>query len=184
MAADGQFVGEIIMIPFNFAPNGFAFCNGQLLSISQNLSLFSLLGTNYGGDGASTFALPNLQGKVPIGAGQGLGLTLRDTGQSAGIEMEMLTISQMPVHTHMIKRRPMALPAGDDNNTNSPINNYPGITPSGLPYSKVAGTGTMANLKSRMRATGAGGGVPINNYQPSLTIMFAIALAGVFPPRQ
>ncbi|MFX1709004.1 tail fiber protein [Chitinophaga sp. CC14] len=184
MSQSDPFVGEIIMIPFNFAPKNFALCNGQLLPISQNTGLFSILGTYYGGDGMSTFALPDLQGKVPIGTGQGTGLAERFLGESAGAELNALTINQMPVHTHMIKRRPMSLPTGGNNNTNNPINNYPGIAASGLPYSKTAGTGTMANVRSRLKATGSGGNVPVNNYQPTLTIMFAIAMAGVFPPRQ
>ncbi|MGF6849154.1 microcystin-dependent protein [Chitinophaga sp. W3I9] len=184
MSALDPFVGEIIMVPFNFAPKNFAFCDGQLLPISQNISLFSILGTYYGGDGKSTFALPDMQGRVPIGAGQGPDLTQRELGEMGGANENQLTINQMPVHTHLIKRRPLSLPAGENNNTNNPINNYPGIAPSGLPYGKTAGTGTMADLRSRMRAAGAGGNTPVNNCQPTLTIMFAISMAGVFPPRQ
>ena len=94
------FVAEIRIFPFNFPPTGWAFCDGQLLPISQNTALFSLLGTVYGGDGKSTFALPNLQGSVPMQPGQGQGLSLRDLGEIGGAETVTLLVSEMPVHTH------------------------------------------------------------------------------------
>src|SRR5271166_1487270 len=97
-----QFVAEIRMVPFNFAPKGWAFCNGQLLPISQNTALFSLLGTTYGGDGLSTFALPNLQGSVPMHPGQGPGLSLHDLGETGGSSSVTVLISEYPQHTHSI----------------------------------------------------------------------------------
>src|SRR5438034_4503587 len=94
------FVAEIRLFGFNFAPKGWAMCNGQLLPISQNTALFSLLGTTYGGNGQTTFALPNLQGSVPMGAGQGQGLSVRDLGEAGGSEAVTLLASEMPAHTH------------------------------------------------------------------------------------
>src|SRR5258706_9599376 len=98
-----QFLAEIRVFPFNFPPKGWAFCDGQLMPISQNTALFSLLGTTYGGDGKSTFALPNLQGSVPLGAGQGPGLSLYDLGQQSGTDTITLLQSEMPLHTHIVQ---------------------------------------------------------------------------------
>src|SRR4051794_30446361 len=98
-----QFVAEIRIFPFNFPPTGWAFCNGQLMPISQNTALFSLLGTTYGGDGKSTFALPNLQGSAPMQPGQGQGLSLRDLGEQSGVESVTLIQSEMPLHTHTLQ---------------------------------------------------------------------------------
>src|SRR5262245_11695303 len=98
-----QFVAEIRIFPFNFAPTGWAFCDGQLLPISQNTALFSLLGTTYGGDGKSTFALPDMQGNAPMQPGQGQGLSLRDLGEMSGVESITLLVSEIPVHTHQLR---------------------------------------------------------------------------------
>src|SRR4051812_43509768 len=97
-----QFLAEIRIFPFNFPPTGWAFCDGQLMPISQNTALFSLLGTTYGGDGKSTFALPDLQGSAPMQPGQGQGLSLRDLGEQSGVESITLLVSEMPVHTHTV----------------------------------------------------------------------------------
>src|SRR5215467_14403283 len=97
------FVAEIRMFGFNFAPKGWAFCDGQLLPLSQNTALFSLLGTTYGGDGKSNFALPNLQGRSPMHPGQGPGLSLHDLGEASGTETETLTVAQIPAHSHALK---------------------------------------------------------------------------------
>src|SRR4026209_1526704 len=97
------FVAEIRIFPFNFAPKGWAFCDGQLLPISQNTALFSLLGTTYGGDGKSTFALPDMQGNAPMQPGQGQGLSLRDLGEASGAESVTLLVSEIPVHTHTLR---------------------------------------------------------------------------------
>ena len=106
------FVAEIRIFPFNFAPKGWAFCNGQLLPISQNTALFSLLGTTYGGDGKSTFALPNLEGNAPMHPGQGQGLSLRDLGETGGAENITLLVSEIPIHPHTLEA--FATPAGGD----------------------------------------------------------------------
>lgn len=170
------FVAEIRIFPFNFAPKGWAFCDGQILPISQNTALFSLLGTTYGGDGKSTFALPNLQGSAPLHPGQGQGLSLYDLGQQGGTPFVTLIESEMPVHTHVLQ-------ATVEDGTQGTLTQ--GITLA----TSVAGTlyqnVTNANLvqMSFQSLAPAGGSLPHNNMMPYLTLNFCIALQGVFPPR-
>jgi len=169
------FIGEIRMVGFNFAPRGWALCNGQLLSIASNNALFSLLGTIYGGDGRTTFALPNLQGRVPMHYGSGAGLSPRLIGEAAGQESVSLTEAQLPAHTH--KARASSLKG----NTNSPV---------GRVWSKDAGVQSAtytSNAADADMAAGAiapaGGGQPHNNMPPYLAVNFVIALQGIFPAR-
>jgi len=125
------FVGEILLFPFNFPPRGFAFCQGQLLPIAQNTALFSLLGTIYGGNGTTHFALPNLQGRIPVGFGQGSGLTNHDQGETGGSETIALTTAQMPLHTHAISASsvmPTTACRNDAGNQQTAVNNVPAIT--------------------------------------------------------
>lgn len=169
------FVAEIRIFPFNFAPRGWAFCNGQLLPISQNTALFSLLGTTYGGDGKSTFALPDLQGNAPMHPGQGPGLSLHDLGEVSGTATVTLLQTETPAHPH-------ALRAGADPSNAQAPNNQVILSRSagGSAYNPTA-TGL-----TQMNALGlslAGGGLPHNNMQPFLTLNFCIALQGVFPAR-
>ncbi len=172
------FVAEIRIFPFNFAPKGWAFCDGQILPISQNTALFSLLGTVYGGDGKSTFALPDLQGSVPMHPGQGPGLSLFDLGQIGGAETITLLVSEMPVHAHAVGR---ALNA--EGNSITPVNSVWAQAPAGRGaaalYKEGAPTGQV-NVNS-LNITG--GGLPHNNMQPYLTLNYCIALQGVFPQR-
>ena len=172
------FVAEIRIFPFNFEPTVWAFCDGQLMPISQNTALFSLLGTVYGGDGKSTFALPNLQGSVPIHAGQGQGLTERFLGEMSGVESITLLESEIPAHAHGVGR---ALAA--DGNTISPVNSVWAQSAAGRGtaalYKDGAPTGTVNILSLNV----AGGGLPHNNMQPYLTLNFCIALQGIFPQR-
>jgi microcystin-dependent protein len=166
-----QFVAEIRIFPFNFPPTGWAFCDGQLMPISQNTALFSLLGTTYGGDGKSTFALPDLQGSAPMQPGQGQGLSLRDLGEMSGVESITLLQSEIPLHTHVIQT------SDDDANNADPSAKYFGR---GNPiYQPPAALGTMAV----QTIAPAGGGLPHNNMQPYLTLNFCIALQGIFPQR-
>jgi len=169
------FIGEIRMVGFNFAPRGWALCNGQLLSIASNNALFSLLGTIYGGDGRTTFALPNLQGRVPMHYGSGAGLSPRLIGEAAGQESVSLTEAQLPAHTH--KARASSLKG----NTNSPV---------GRVWSKDAGVQSAtytSNAADADMAAGAiapaGGGQPHNNMPPYLAVNFVIALQGIYPAR-
>jgi microcystin-dependent protein len=181
---DETFVAEIVMLGCNFAPRGFAFCNGQLLPISQNTALFSLLGTYYGGDGKATFALPNMQGMVPIGAGDGPGLTSRYLGETGGQAQVTLTTQELPSHSHVINTRSLALPAGSTNNTSNPTGNYPGAAATTPLYAASAETGSFQAVTASLQALPLGRPAqPVNNMQPFLTINFAIAMQGIFPPR-
>jgi microcystin-dependent protein len=165
------FVAEIRIFPFNFAPKGWAWCDGQLLPLSQNTALFSLLGTTYGGDGKSNFALPDLQGRAPMQPGQGPGLSLHDLGESAGSETITLLESEIPSHSH-------ALNGVND----SGLQSSPGqaFTARANVYKSGGGVNTALSLNT---ISPTGGDQPHNNLQPYLTCYFCIALQGVFPPR-
>lgn len=172
------FLAEIRIFAFNFPPKGWAFCNGQILPLSQNTALFSLLGTTYGGDGKSTFALPNLQGSAPMHPGQGSGLSLHDLGEVGGSPSVTLLTSEMPNHFHFVGRASAA--QGDS------------VTPVGSVWATSAAGRGFAALYHEAPATGkvnpnslglAGGSLPHNNMQPYLTLNFCIALQGVFPSR-
>lgn len=167
------YIGEIRSFGFNFAPVGWAQCNGQLLSIASNTALFSILGTTYGGDGKSTFALPNLQGNVSMGAGKGSGLADRTLGESGGTVTETLTIQQVPSHNH-----PVNAQAGDGNKP-APADNF---WAQDLGGSKEYGDSGPSQMAAGT-VVAAGGGQPHNNLQPYLVLNYCIALQGVFPPR-
>ncbi len=168
------FVAEIRIFPFNFAPKGWAWCNGQLLPISQNTALFSLLGTTYGGDGKSTFALPDLEGRAPMHPGQGPGLSLHDLGETGGSETVTLLESEIPAHSHAL--RASSDPA--DVQQPSPARSLARSAP-GFAYFTGSPNATLAPEA----LAPAGGDQPHNNMQPYLTFYFNIALQGVFPPR-
>jgi microcystin-dependent protein len=169
------FVAEIRIFPFNFAPKGWAFCDGQILPLSQNTALFSLLGTTYGGDGKSNFALPNMQGNAPMHPGQGPGLSLHDLGETGGSQTVSLLESEIPSHSHSLNA------VGGFNGTNNdPTNEVPAKGDAGLlPYTP-SGSSLMMALQA---IAPAGGDQPHNNMQPYLALNFCIALQGVFPPR-
>jgi microcystin-dependent protein len=172
------FLAEIRIFAGNFAPTGWALCNGQLMPISQNTALFSLLGTTYGGDGRSTFALPNLQGSVPLGAGQGPGLSLRDLGEIGGEPAVTLLNSEMPAHAHSAQ-------ASTSGGTNSPAGAAWGESKLGkTPLNVYAASNANSNVPMSPQAlTITGGGLPHNNMPPYLCLTFIIALQGVFPAR-
>ncbi len=155
------FVGEIMLVPYNFAPRGWAFCNGQLLALSANTALFSLLGTTYGGDGRTTFGLPDLRGRYAMSSGAGPGLSPRSLGQMSGSEQVTLTAAQIPSHTHT-----------------SPFSDGPG-TISGA-HDRVV-TDTKSNENALTGATG--GGQAHDNLSPFLVLNYCIALVGIFPSR-
>ena len=171
------FVAEIRMFGFNFAPTGWATCDGQLLPLSQNTALFSLLGTTYGGDGKSTFALPDLAGSAPMHPGQGQGLSLYDLGQIGGSEFVTLLQSEMPVHAHSISA---STNAADEEGTKAPVGAMPGAQQgSNQMYTAMASPVAFAPEALAI----AGGSLPHNNMMPYLTLNFCIAMQGIFPPR-
>jgi microcystin-dependent protein len=168
------FLAEIRIFPFTFAPKGWAFCNGQLMPLSQNTALFSLLGTTYGGDGKSNFALPNMQGSAPMHPGQGPGLSLHDLGETGGSDTVTLLESEIPQHSH-------GLTASNRQGTDqSPVNEMFAGGVGGINLYAQAGSPTQlyANIIAPQ-----GGNQPHNNLMPYLTLNFCIALQGVFPPR-
>lgn len=167
------FVSEIRIFSFNFAPKGWAFCNGQILPISQNTALFSLLGTTYGGNGASNFALPDMQGRTPMHPGQGPGLSLHDLGEMGGSETVTLLESEIPSHSHTLSV------ASLNSQSTTPVNNSLGR---GNPV-RVYTSGSPATAMGANSIATAGGGLPHNNMMPYLTMSFCIALQGVFPAR-
>jgi microcystin-dependent protein len=167
------FVAEIRIFPFNFAPKGWAWCDGQLLPLSQNTALFSLLGTTYGGDGKSNFALPDLQGRAPMHPGQGPGLSLHDLGETGGSETVTLLESEIPAHSH-----------GWHASQADGISQIAAaeMLATGIGINQYAAPGALQALSPNALAP-AGGDQPHNNLQPYLTFYFCIALQGVFPPR-
>jgi microcystin-dependent protein len=173
-----QFVAEIRIFPFNFAPTGWAFCDGQLLPISQNTALFSLLGTTYGGDGKSTFALPDMQGNAPMQPGQGQGLSLRDLGEMSGSENVTLLVSEIPAHAHGVGR---ALNA--DGNVITPVSSVWAQSAAGRGSAAIYLDGAPTAPVFNQSLFPTGGSLPHNNMQPYLTLNFCIALQGIFPQR-
>ena len=170
-----NFLGEIRIVGFNFPPMGWAFCDGQLLAITQYTALFSLLGTQFGGNGTTTFALPNLQGCVAINAGVGPGLTVRTVGDSGGQETHILASSEIPAHTHtMVAGSAVGTVAG-------PAGQTPGASPPEV--GKIYGTTKSANLMSPNMVHQTGGSQPHENRMPTLTLNCVIALQGIFPAR-
>jgi len=167
------FVAEIRIFPFNFPPKGWAFCDGQILPLSQNTALFSLLGTTYGGDGKSNFALPNMQGNVPMHPGQGPGLSLHDLGETGGSDTVSLLESEIPSHAHSL------VASGNDGTERTPNGQ---LLAGGVGISAYQIPGALTQLSDNALAP-AGGDQPHNNMQPYLTLNFCIALQGVYPPR-
>lgn len=177
---DEPLLGEIRSIAINYAPKGWAFCSGQLLPINQNQALFSLLGTTYGGNGITTFGLPNLMGRVPVGAGQLAGGASYPLGQPAGSDSVSLLQSQMPSHTHTITGTMATSASGDDL---SPVGGYPAGGGRAI-YASGPKNTTLGPANSIMgTTTQQGGNQPHDNHQPYLATYFVIALQGVFPSR-
>ena len=168
------FVAEIRIFPFNFAPKGWAWCDGQKLPISQNTALFSLLGTTYGGDGKSTFGLPDLQGSVPMHPGQGPGLSLYSLGEMGGSDTITLLESEIPSHGHAMRGQGQDPADVKIPNPNASF----GVTQGGALYQQTGNT-----YLAPQALTPAGGSTPHNNMMPYLTFYFSMALQGVYPPR-
>ncbi|WP_028304556.1 phage tail protein [Oceanospirillum maris] len=177
------FIAEIRLMALNFAPRGWAFCDGQLLPIAQNTALFSLIGTTYGGDGRTTTALPNLQDRVPMHPGRGPGLTSRRLGQRVGVDTVTLSEAQIPSHTHTYR----AVQA--NSTTNEPNGNLmvgegvPGGSKGAIPVEFYKQDATNMVSMSSASLTTAGGGQSHENRQPYLTLNYCIALTGLYPSR-
>ncbi len=168
------FIGEIRIFGGNFAPRGWAFCNGQIMAIAQNSALFALLGVTYGGDGRTTFALPNLQGRFPMYQGAGPGLTPRVLGETGGTASVSLQQQEIPAHQHGMNAAPSAT-------TGTPGPTV-ALSPVGSGASAYRQPGNRVAMDS-LAVVPAGGGAPHNNVQPYLALNFIIALEGIFPPR-
>jgi microcystin-dependent protein len=164
------FIGQIMLVPYNFAPRGWAFCNGQILPIAQNTALFSLLGTTFGGNGQTTFALPDLRGRAALSSGQGPGLSNYDLGQVGGTESTTLTINQMPMHNHTCNASDNEVSGGG-----SPTNN---LVAKGGFFDPTANTVMAPNMVNT-----TGGSQPFSILSPYLTLNYCIALEGIFPSR-
>jgi microcystin-dependent protein len=172
---ENPYLGEISMAGFSYAPNGYALCDGQLMSISQNTALFSLLGTTYGGDGQTNFALPDLRGRVPLGQGTGPGLSTRPLGETGGTEGVTLTTGQLPSHTHALNV------SSNGGNATTPVNNF--LAPDAIGGSAPFETGaTGSNAAMAGAAIGnTGSSQSHSNVQPFLCLSFYIALQGIYP---
>ncbi len=171
------FLGEIRIFGFNFAPAGWAFCNGQIMPITQNTALFALLGTTYGGNGTANFALPDLRGRIPIHQGTGSGLSSYDLGQTGGSQTVTLTTAQMPEHNHALNATTAAADTADPANEVLANANYGGD----FVNEYAAGPGTTAMHSSSIG--NSGGTTPVSVLQPFLVLNFCIALQGIFPSR-
>lgn len=198
MSLSDPTIGEITMFGGNFAPRGWAFCDGQLLSIAQNTALFSILGTTYGGDGRTTFALPDLRGRAPIGPRNGPGLSDYRLGQKGGVETVTLNITQMPSHNHTIQNNTAAdqhiqLSTDDAVNETPAPGDVPAIGnfADGVTSQKVKNFGPATNTvdgqtisaNAGLNILNTGGNLPHTNVQPYLAVNYIIALAGIFPSR-
>jgi len=168
------FIGEIMMVGYNFCPRGWTEANGQLLAISSNTALFSLYGTTYGGDGRTTFALPDLRGRVPMHTGRGPGLSDQRLGAKGGSETNTLNVTQLPPHSHSLNALSTGATGG------APAGGVLADTGRDSIYSNSASPDTSLNSAS---IGNAGGGQPVNNMQPYQVIRFCVALQGIFPSR-
>jgi microcystin-dependent protein len=178
-----SYIGSVVIFAGTFAPRGWAFCNGQILSISQNTALFSILGTTYGGNGQTTFALPDLRGRVPVSSGQGPGLSSYDLGQVGGVENTTLLSTQLPAHNHPLQVTAQVQVSTQAANSDEPNASF--LTTTGNNFYATAGTaGNNLGGVSASGTTGiAGNNQPVSVLQPTLAINYIICLEGIFPPR-
>ncbi|MCL9807198.1 tail fiber protein [Flavobacterium amniphilum] len=177
------FIGEIKILGFNFAPRGYATCQGQILSIAQNTALFSLLGTMYGGNGQTTFALPDLQGRMPIGQGQGPGLPFYTIGEKAGTTTTTLTTNNMPIHNHAATGINIRIPVTSASEDSAAANNYIGNAASDTFGPNASPTASLGAPVVSGATAMAGGSQPFSILNPYLTVNYSIAIEGIFPSR-
>ena len=186
MASTEPFISSVELWPLNWAPQNWAACNGQLLPINQYTALYSLLGTVYGGNGQTNFALPDLRGRVPVGMGQSPGTSNYTLGQSGGTETVALNSNQMPQHTHSASGtvNPAAAAGGRGSSTSvDPTNNFSGTAPTTAPVYGTPATAQMGQSPVAVTGQQAGGGQPFGILQPYLTLNYIIALEGIYPSR-
>jgi len=176
-------IGEIRLFGSNFAPRTWAFCEGQLLPISQNMALFSIIGTIYGGDGRTTFALPDMRGRTVLHPGTGPGLSFHQQGQRSGTEYNILNLTQLPSHNHVASVSVSPPASGEEGNSETPVGNVYAATEEGTPYATSSDGSTMAASPGSATIANNGGGQQVNNMQPYLAINYIICLQGVFPSR-
>ena len=183
MASTEPYIGSIELWPIGFAPEGWAFCTGQIMSISTNTALYSLIGITYGGDGRTTFVLPDFRGRVPVGAGQGPGLSDYSLGANGGLEKVTLTIQELPSHAHNATATlsPQAASDASSNSSTSPIGNYNG--PTANANYVPSPTGAMGQSTVNVTIQPVGEGQPFSILQPYLAVNYIIALTGAYPPR-
>jgi microcystin-dependent protein len=177
---DAPFIGSIVLFAGNFAPRGWAFCAGQLLPIAQNTALFSILGTTYGGNGQTTFALPDLRGRVPLGTGQGPGLATYQLGEVIGVENVTLNTNQLPAHNHAVQVSSTAANSATANNNYLAVAN---ANVGGDPVTVNTYNGTPNAMLGPNSISATGNNLPHENIQPSLGMNYIIALEGIFPSR-
>lgn len=181
-----EFIGAIKLVGFNFAPRGWALCNGQLMPIAQNTALFSLLGTIYGGDGQTTFALPDLRGRVAVGMGSGPGLSPIVQGQSGGVDTTSITVNNLPAHTHAANLKVSSAVATDHQATTNASIGAPGF-PDGRNFKVTLGfNNSSPNVElngDSVNVGATGGSQPFNNMQPYVGLNYIICLQGIFPSR-
>lgn len=180
-AGSDPFIGEIMMVGYTFCPRGWANANGQLLPIAQNTALFSLYGTQFGGDGRTTFGLPDMQGRVAMGQGRGPGLSQRNVGQKFGSETNTITINNMPSHNHGVSVTLNSVPTPGV--SASPTGQMPALSSVGAIYGAGAGTAPMAANAATVTQQNQGGGQAMNNIQPTQVLRYCVALQGIFPSR-
>lgn len=174
--AQDQFLGQMMVVGFSFCPKGWTDASGQTLSIAQNQALFALFGTTYGGNGVSTFALPNMNARVMIGQGTGPGLPTVDQGTPLGTPTTTLTVAQMPAHMHLM------MASSTETSTNTPSGNILGAVPSAFPVNFYS-TGNASTVMNNGVIGNTGGNQPFSQYQPSTVLRYCVALTGVFPSR-
>ena len=178
------YIGQVIAVGFNFAPVGFAACNGQLLNINEYDVLFAVIGTTYGGDGITTFAVPNLNGRLAVGAqGQGPGLSNYPLGMQVGTENVTLTTPQLPIHGHSVNAPLQAVTTGTA--SAGPVGKLPATSPTAKPYAAAATAGaTLSPQALTATLSVVGGSQPHSNLQPCVAMNFIIATQGIYPPQQ
>lgn len=178
------YLAEIRMFAGNFNPRGWLFCQGQILSIAQNTAVFALVGTIYGGNGQTTFAVPDFRGRVDVGTGTGAGLPPVDLGQVAGSNQATLTLAQMPAHTHTVSGSASRACKSGAGNSDSPVGNIPASSASDEIYAAPAGgNGSMAPVSFSGTTSVAGSGQPFSVMQPYLGMNFIFCIEGIFPSR-